>query len=109
MSAWQATLDYAAGCGAEVDQVSDSAIVITAAGTHRLRIPVLLAVGPRYLRVQSFVGERIGRQLVAKEAPNDFLSENNRIQRHGGPRGLCQRTTQGSRVPISCSGAVPVA
>ena len=58
MSAWQATLDYAAGCGAEVDQVSDSAIVITAAGTHRLRIPVLLAVGPRYLRVQSFVARK---------------------------------------------------
>ncbi|MFM7831756.1 MAG: hypothetical protein ACKPJD_08190, partial [Planctomycetaceae bacterium] len=40
-----------------------------------------------HLVLQSFVGKGIGRELIAEEAADDFLSENDRVECHGGALG----------------------
>lgn len=58
MSALGTLLEYAESCGADSERVSESTVLITAPGGNRLRIPVLLTAGDRYLRVESFVARR---------------------------------------------------
>jgi hypothetical protein len=43
---------------------------------------------PAHLRVQTLIGKRVGRELVAQEAADDPFGEDDGIQRHDGLRSL---------------------
>ena len=55
---------------------------------------------PPHLRVEPLISERIRRQLVAQEAADDLLGENDRVQRHE----LMRRSKSANEWRISSNG-----
>jgi hypothetical protein len=47
--------DYLAGHGLEIEDISDSALVVTVKGSAKLKINVALAIGNHTFRIESFV------------------------------------------------------
>jgi hypothetical protein len=53
---------YVANLDAAVEHINDDTVIMTVSGSHRHRIAIVVSVGDRYLKVQSFVARRPDEQ-----------------------------------------------
>lgn len=70
---------------------------------HQRRVPRLAErQQPPHLRVQPLVGEGVRRELIAQEASDDFLGEDDGVQGHGACTWLIGQSLCDGEIGFRC-------